>query len=163
MTLFRNSALTALALVGSLVATQANAQNIRGVRAEAQIGWDRFSSEGNRHGRIGYGGAAGVDFDMGGFVLGPELTYWWAPNENETVEGGGLAERKSFQEWALALRAGVQVSPSTLVYGKIGYARNEQRKRFTPINPLTGQLDTALTLECRPRLGRIRSRPRRQA
>ena len=144
MTLVRKSALTALALVGSLVATQANAQNIRGVRAEAQIGFDRFHSEGNKNGRVGYGGAAGVDFDMGGFVLGPEITYWWAPSENETIEGGGLAERKSFQEWALALRAGVQVSPSTLVYGKIGYARNEQRKRFTPINPANGLLDSSL-------------------
>ena len=143
MTLVRKSALTALALVGTLAATQANAQGIRGVRAEAQIGYDRFHSEGNRHGRVGYGGAAGVDFDLGGFVLGPEVTYWWAPSENETIDGPGLAERKSFQEWALALRGGVMVTPSTLVYGKVGYVRNEQRKRFTPINPANGLLDSS--------------------
>jgi outer membrane immunogenic protein len=134
MKLVRTGALTALALVGVLAAQPASAQGIRGVRAEAQIGYDRFHSEGNRTGKVGYGGAAGVDFDLGGFVLGPEVTYWWAPSENETVEGGGLAERKSFQEWALALRGGVMVTPSTLVYGKIGYVRNEQRKRFTPID-----------------------------
>ena len=125
--------LSALAVVLAATATQANAQNIRGFRAEAQAGIDQFNSEGNHHTKFGYGGAAGVDFDLGGFVLGPEVTFWWAPNENETIEGGGLAERKSFEEWALALRAGVNVSPSTFVYGKVGYVRNEQRKRFTPL------------------------------
>ena len=143
MTLVRKGAMTALALVAGLTATQASAQGMRGVRVEAQAGYDQFSSEGNHHGKLGFGGAAGIDFDLGGFVLGPEVTYWRGFNENKTIEGGGLAERKSFEEWALALRAGVQVTPSTLIYGKVGYARNEQRKRFTPIDPLTGNLDSA--------------------
>ena len=147
MKFVRMGALTALALVTGAVAQQANAQGVRGFRLEAQAGYDRFASEGNHHGKLGVGGAAGVDFDLGGFVLGPEVTYWWAPNENKTVEGGGLAERKSFQEWAVALRAGVNVTPSTLIYGKVGYARNEQRKRFTPINPLNGLLDSSLPAE----------------
>ena len=38
----------------------------------------------------------------------------------------------------LALRGGVQISPSTLIYGKVGYVRNEQRKRFTPVTGTTG-------------------------
>ena len=125
--------MTALALVATMVATQANAQNIRGFRAEVQAGFDNFESEGSGNARVGYGAAAGVDFDLGGFVLGPEVTFWNAPSENETFEGGGLAERKSFQEWALALRGGVNLAPSTFVYGKVGYVRNEQRKRFTPV------------------------------
>ena len=124
--------LTALAVVLGVSATQANAQNIRG-RAEVQAGYDNFESEGSGNSKLGYGAAAGVDFDLGGFVLGPEITFWNAPNENETFEGGGLAERKSFQEWALALRGGVNITPSTLIYGKVGYVRNEQRKRFTPL------------------------------
>ena len=42
------------------------------------------------------------------------------------------------------LRAlGMMVSPSTLVYVKGGVVRNEQRKRFTPINPANGLLDSA--------------------
>lgn len=135
--------LTALAVVWGVSATQASAQNMRGFRIEAQTGYDSFSSEGNHHGKIGFGGAAGVDFDLGGFVLGPEITYWRAFNENETIEGGGLAERKSFQEWGLGLRAGVDVTPSTLLFAKVAYVRNEQRKRFTPIDPITGNLDSA--------------------
>jgi outer membrane immunogenic protein len=141
---FYVGAASALALVTGLTAGQANAQGFRGIRVEAQAGLDRFYSEGNHHDKLGWGGAAGADFDLGGFVLGPEVTFWWAPNENKTIEGGGLAERKSFEEWALALRAGVNIGPSTLVYGKVGYVRNEQRKRFTPINPANGLLDSSL-------------------
>jgi len=133
-------AFTALALLGA----QANAEGLRGFRVEAQVGADRFHSEGNKNGKIGFGGAAGVDFDLGGFVLGPEITYWRAFNENETIEGGGLARRKSFQEWALALRAGVNVTPDTLIYGKAGYVRNEQRKEFIPIDA-AGNLGGATT------------------
>jgi outer membrane immunogenic protein len=129
----RKGTMTALALVTAMVATHANAQNIRGFRAEVQAGYDNFESEGTGNSKIGYGAAAGVDFDLGGFVLGPEVTFWNSPNENETFEGGGLAERKSFQEWALALRGGVQIAPSTFIYGKVGYVQNEQRKRFTPL------------------------------
>src|SRR5215203_2151627 len=101
---------SALAVVLGLSATQANAQDIRGFRAEVQAGYDNFDSEGTGNSRIGWGAAAGVDFNLGGFVLGPEITFWNAPNENETFEGGGLAERKSFEEWALALRAGVNIA-----------------------------------------------------
>ena len=143
MSLVTRSAATTIAMAMALIATQADAQNIRGFRAEVQAGLDNFESEGSGNARVGYGAAAGVDFDLGGFVLGPEITFWNSPSENETVEGGGLAERKSFQEWALALRGGVQISPSTLIYGKVGLVRNEQRKRFTPIDPLTGNLNDA--------------------
>ena len=75
MTAVRTSALTAAALAAALAAQQANAQDLRGFRVEAQAGYDRFYSEGNSNSEIGYGGAAGVDFDLGGFVLGPEVTF----------------------------------------------------------------------------------------
>lgn len=126
--------LSALTVVFGLAATQADAQNLRGFRIEAQAGYDQFSADGDHHSKLGVGGAAGVDFDLGGFVIGPEATFWWAPNEVRTIDGGGLAEHKSFQEWAIALRAGVNVTPDTLIYGKVGYVRNEQRKRFTAID-----------------------------
>jgi len=135
--------LTALAVVMGVTATSANAQALRGFRVEAQAGYDQFSADGDHHGKLGVGGAAGVDFDLGGFVLGPEATFWWAPNEVKTIDGGGLAEHKSFQEWALALRGGVNVTPATFVYGKIGYAKNEQRKRFTVIDT-AGDLNPGL-------------------
>src|SRR5947209_1770441 len=128
----RKGALTALAAVVGLAAQQADAQALRGFRVEAQAGYDQFNSEGNHHSMLGVGGAAGVDFDLGGFVLGPEVTFWWAPSENRTHDGAGIARRKSFEEWALALRGGAMVTPTTLVYGKVGYVRNEQRKLFIP-------------------------------
>ena len=143
MTLVRRGAFTALALVSVLAAQQASAQSLRGFRVEAQTGYDQFNADGDHHSKWGVGGAAGVDFDLGGFVLGPEVTYWWAPNEVRTVDGPGLAEHKSFEEWAVALRAGVNVTPATLIYGKVGYVWNDQRKRFTPFNS-AGVLDSAL-------------------
>ena len=130
-------ALTALVLVFGLSATTANAQALRGFRAEGDVGLSSFHSEGDHKSHVGWGAAAGVDFDLGGFVVGGEGTFWWAPAENEVIDGPGLAEHKTFQEWAAALRLGYQITPSTLVYGKVGYAWNEQRKRFTPFAPGT--------------------------
>ena len=124
--------LSALALVMGVTATQANAQGLRGFRVEAQAGADQFNADGDHHTKLGVGGAAGVDFDLGGFVIGPEVTYWWAPNEVKTIDGAGFVRHKSFEDWALALRLGANVTPSTLVYGKVGYVRNEQRKLFVP-------------------------------
>ena len=141
MRLVRTSVFTAMTLLAALAAQQASAEGLRGFRVEGQAGYDQFHADGDHHSKVGVGAAAGVDFDLGGFVIGPEITYWWAPNEVSTIDGPGLAEHKSFQEWAIALRGGVNVTPSTLVYGKVGYVRNEQRKRFTPI--VNGVLDSA--------------------
>src|SRR4051794_38069922 len=126
----RTGALTAIALVAAMAAQQANAQSFR---VEGQAGVSQFHSEGNHKTKVGYGAAAGVDFNLGGgLVAGAEGTFWWAPIENETIDGTGLAERKTFEEWGLHARLGYLVTPSTLIYGKVGYVRNEQRKRFTP-------------------------------
>jgi len=124
-------ALTAVALVFGL-SSQANAQAFRGFRVEGQVGYSQFNAAGDHDSHIGWGAAAGADFDLGGFVLGGEGTFWWAPAEVHTIDGAGFVDHKTFQEWGLAARAGVLVTPSTLVYGKVGYVNNEQRKRFTP-------------------------------
>ena len=60
MKLVRVGAFTALAL---FAAQQANAQSLHGVRAEANIGIDRFYSEGNHDDHLGWGGEIGADFD----------------------------------------------------------------------------------------------------
>jgi len=127
MTLLRLGAFTALALVMS---QQANAQAFRGVRAEVQGGIDRFYSEGNNDTGLAVGAAAGLDFDLGGFVVGPEVSFMWSPRENVTRDGAGVAYRKSFEEWGFGLRAGTQITPDTLVYGKAMFVVNEQRKYF---------------------------------
>src|SRR5688500_4725277 len=142
MNLLSKSAVSAIALATSLIATQASAQGLRGIRAEAQVGYSQFHANGHKDGQIGYGAAGGVDFDLGGFIVGGEGTFWWAPAETEGVDGPGYAEHKTFEEYGLALRAGVMASPSTLVYGKVGLVRNEQRKRFTAFNPGTTVLNS---------------------
>jgi outer membrane immunogenic protein len=125
------SALVALSLLG---ATAASAQEYRfpAVRADVQVGADRFYSEGNHNTKLGVGASVGADFLVGSnFVLGAEGTYWWGrKNENVTRDGPGIAYRRSFEEWGGAIRAGVLISPATLVYAKGGIVVNEQRKRF---------------------------------
>ena len=127
MKLIRLGAFTALALVMS---QQASAQGFRGVRAEVQGGVDRFYSEGNNDTGLAWGAAAGLDFDLSGIVVGPEVTFMWSPRENETRDGAGVAYRKSFEEWGFGLRAGSMITPATLVYAKGAFVVNEQRKYF---------------------------------
>jgi outer membrane immunogenic protein len=118
---------------------------LRGFRAEGQAGVSSFSSEGRSKSKFGWGAAAGVDFDLGGFVLGAEGTFWWAPAENRGIDGPGEARHKTFQEWGVAGRAGFLATPSTLVYGKLGWVTNEQRKEFVPFLPGTTTVGGAVT------------------
>src|SRR3954454_3483058 len=105
-----NGVISALALVLGVTATQADAQGLRGFRAEAQGGISSFHSEGNSKSKIGWGAAPGVDaYVANNFVLGAEGTFWWPPAENHPVDGAGIANHKTFQEWGLAARAGVMV------------------------------------------------------
>src|SRR4051812_12111122 len=104
MKLIRVGAVAAAALLAS---QQANAQAFRDVHVDADVGIDRFYSEGNHDDHLGWGGELGVDFDLGGFVLGPYGSFWNARNENVTRDGPGVAFRKSFEEWSLGLRGGV--------------------------------------------------------
>ncbi len=129
---------SALTVLGLLAAQSASAQGIqlRGVRADAQVGIDRFYSEGNNDNHLAYGGALGVDTFVGdNFVLGVEGTFLNSRAENVTRDGPGVAYRKSFEEWGGAIRAGVMMTPSTLVYAKGGFVVNEQRKYFDADNP----------------------------
>ena len=130
---YQSGVLTALVLVAGLSAQSASAQGIslRGVRADASVALDRFYSEGNHDNQLGYGASLGVDTFVGSnFVLGLEGTFLNSRAENITRDGPGVAARKSFEEWGGAIRAGVMMSPSTLIYGKAGIVVNEQRKRF---------------------------------
>src|SRR5438270_10710704 len=139
------AAVSAIALALGISATQADAQALRGFRAEVDTGISSFHSEGMSKSRWGWGGAAGVDFDLGGFVLGGEGTFWWAPAENRGIDGPGEARHKTFQEWGIAARAGAELAPGTLVYVKGGYVNNEQRKEFVPFLPRTTIVGGATT------------------
>ena len=119
--------------VTMLIAQPAFAQNsFDGFRLEGDIGLDRFYSEGNHDNHLAFGAEAGYDFAIGDTaIVGPYVTYTRHNNENITRDGPGIAARKSFEEYSGGLRAGAEISPGTLVYGKLGITLNEQRKRFT--------------------------------
>lgn len=107
----------------------------RGFRIEGDVGGDQFRSEGVHRNKLGYGGTIGFDGQIGDrLVIGPEATYWRANDYSENVTAGrtgGTIAHKSFDEYGVAVRAGVLVAPQLLVFGKAGYINNEQRKRFT--------------------------------
>src|SRR6478672_5670604 len=128
--------ISALALVLGVSATQADAQSLRGFRAEGQAGITSFHSEGMSQSKFGWGAAVGVDaYVANNFVLGAEGTYWDSRPQNSGIDGAGFVRHKMFQEWGLGVRAGVMVTPSTLVYGKVAYVTDEQRKEFLPAVP----------------------------
>src|SRR5438270_7423186 len=97
------SAITAVALVLGIAATQANAQGLRGFRVEADTGVSSWHSESASKSKWGWGADAGVDaYVANSFVLGAEGTFWWAPADNRgIVDGAGIANHKTFQEWGL--------------------------------------------------------------
>ncbi|MEN2785615.1 outer membrane protein [Sphingomonas qilianensis] len=116
--------------------TSSNGTTFRGIRVEGQVGGDRFQSQGTHNDSFGYGGLIGFDGTIGDrFVIGAEGTLW-NPDDTENcvaagVNGSGTLCQKSFQEYGVAVRAGVLVTPQLLVYGKGGFVNNEQRKSFT--------------------------------
>ena len=70
-----SGAISALALVLGMSAAQADAQSLRGFRAEGQSGWTSFHSEGSSDSHFGWGAAVGVDaYVANNFVLGAEAT-----------------------------------------------------------------------------------------
>lgn len=133
-------AMSALGMIASASAVSAqevestNGTSFRGFRAEANVGGDRFQSQGVHNDKFGYGGTIGFDGQIGKrIVIGPEASFWRANNWNENCTAGasgGSVCHKSFEEFGVGVRAGVLVSPNFLVFGKGGYVVNEQRKRF---------------------------------
>lgn len=119
--------------------------SFRGIRIEGNVGGDRFMSEGVHNDKLGYGGTIGFDGTIGDhFVVGPEGSYWRANDWTENCTPGtigGTQCHKSFQEYGVAVRGGVLVTPQFLVFGKGGYVNNEQRKRFTAPAGQTGYYD----------------------
>ena len=136
---------TALALVGvALVATPAAAQDeFSGFRVEAVAGWDNEGVDydddvlnGGKRDDDGFtlGAGAGYDFQMGQFVFGPEAEFTESTLDREyqeqgvrpalpiatpitaqyNIEGGG--------DIYVGGRAGYVITPTFLLYGKIGYS-----------------------------------------
>ena len=136
-----------LALAASSAQAQtANTSSFLGFRAEGQVGWDKFQSQGTNNEKLGYGAAIGFDGQIGDkIVIGPEASFWrankWTGNRTAGVRGG-IVDHKSFEEYGVAVRAGYRVTPQMLVYGKAGYVSNEFRKSFNPDLPRPGFRET---------------------
>lgn len=111
-----------------------NGTTFRGIRVEANVGGDRFQSEGNHNDKFGYGGTIGFDGTYGDrIVIGAEGSYWRANNWNENctaLSDGNSICHKAFEEWGAAVRAGYMVTPNLMVFGKGGYVNGEQRRRI---------------------------------
>ena len=128
---FLAASLLAVAATGA-VAEPITTQ-FRGLRAEGNVGWDRFQSQGQHNDKFGYGGTIGFDGTINDkFLVGAEGSYWRANNWNQNVTdvGDGVVAHKSFEEWGVAARAGYLVAPDLAAYVKGGYVINEQRKAF---------------------------------
>lgn len=117
-------------------AASAQSTTFRGFRAEGNIGWDKFQSQGTNNEKLGYGGQAGFDGVIADtVVVGPEVSYWH-PNksrtENSTISANGsLVDQRSGDEWGAGVRAGFLPTPNLLVYGKGGYVSNYQTRTVT--------------------------------
>jgi len=127
--------IAALAGGGIAMPVLAQAQGVttsfRGFRAEGNVGWDRFQSQGTHDDGVGFGGTVGWDGAINDrFVVGPEFSYWRSRRENVTTLPGdqGTVAHKSFNELNASVRVGMLVNPRLLVYAKGGYANGEQRK-----------------------------------
>ena len=126
MKLLHTGVVSALALVLGVTATQADAQSLRGFRAEAQGGITSFHSEGNHKSKIGWGAAAGVDAYLAdSFVLGVEGDIDYTNLEGShrfTIPApSGVLSFKTEWQGSARLRAGYAID-NFLLYATGGLA-----------------------------------------
>ncbi|RST22579.1 porin family protein, partial [Streptomyces sp. WAC04770] len=111
-------ATTALALVAA-TATPALAQDgtFQGPRAEVIGGWDRVNGDGDGKSGFVYGGAIGYDLQRGKAVFGVDAEVTGSTTK---VTDAGVTVKAGRDLYA-GVRAGVAVTPTTLIYAKGGY------------------------------------------
>ena len=111
-------ATSALALVAA-TASPAFAQdsNFEGPRAEVIGGWDRVNGDGAGKSGFVYGGAIGYDLQRGSAVFGVDAEV----TGSTTKDSDGGVTVKAGRDLYAGVRAGVAVTPTTLVYAKGGY------------------------------------------
>ena len=139
----RIAILAAAAAVG-LVTTAAAAQDtsFRGFRIEGNAGWDRFDVPAGTNAKFAFGGSGGFDGQIGRIVIGPEVNYW-RPDDGHNAVGylngaGSQRIRSSHDELGAAVRVGYLLTPDLLLFGKGGYADDDQhRLAFSPTGALT--------------------------
>lgn len=121
------AAFAAIACVPGIAAAQDTdtSPHFNGVRLEARLGWETptISDAGNVYkidSAVSYGGEVGFDARLGRKVVaGPYAVYEFS-SVKLCNAGGCLSEDGNL---GVGGRIGVAVSPTVLVYGKLGYAR----------------------------------------
>ena len=118
------------ALAASAMATPAFAQDatFTGPRVEALVGYDTASdgTDGDAGSSDGvtYGGAIGYDFQIGGAVIGAEAELTGSSVDTRAdsllVAGDRLVADMG-RDIYVGARAGVAITPTTLLYAKGGY------------------------------------------
>ncbi|AHE55066.1 outer membrane protein [Sphingomonas sanxanigenens] len=112
---------------GVACAQDVSADDFDGIRIEARLGYETptVSEDGDVYkigSAVSYGGEAGVDFKLGDRVVaGPYITYEFS--SVELCDGGECLKEEG--NLGAGLRLGYAVSPTVLVYGKLGYASIE--------------------------------------
>ena len=108
----------------------------RGIRIEGDVGWNRFSAEGQKPSKLGYGATVGFDGQYKRFVLGAEGSFWRANDGNHFCVHANTDVncRTLFHEWGGAVRAGYLVTPQLLVFGKGGFAATSEDVYILKLN-----------------------------
>lgn len=120
------------ALAASALASPAFAQDevapFTGLRAEGVVGYDTMSdgtdSDAGSSDGVTYGGAIGYDVQLGGAVIGAEaeLTGSSVDTRADSLLTAGDRLRVDMgRDIYLGARAGVAITPTTLLYAKGGY------------------------------------------
>lgn len=137
----RKLVLAALAASVAATATPALAQDevapFTGLRVEGVVGYDS-ANDGSGQGTkssdgVTYGGAIGYDVQMGGAVVGVEAELTGSSvdtrADNLLVTGDRLRVDMG-RDIFLGARAGVAITPTTLIYAKGGYTNARIESRY---------------------------------
>ncbi len=134
------------ALAASAMATPAFAQDtsFTGPRIEALVGYDTAKDgtgqdAGSSDG-VTYGGAIGYDFQIGGAVIGAEAELTGSSVDTRAdsllVAGDRLVTDMG-RDIYVGARAGVAITPTTLLYAKGGYTNAKVNTTYTAGNTKT--------------------------
>jgi outer membrane immunogenic protein len=118
------------ALAASAISAPAFAQDstFTGPRVEALVGYDaaKDGTDGDRASKDGvtYGGAIGYDVQLGGAVIGAEAELTGSgvgTRTNNLLVAGDRFRADLGRDIYVGARAGVAITPTTLLYAKGGY------------------------------------------
>lgn len=129
-----NAALIGAAVLSTPLHAQAPGIALRGFRVEANAGADRFHSADSRRSKFGYGATIGGDVSISRFVLGVEGSYWRDAGKITNCLTGGagtFCSSSGQRDLGAAVRAGFEITPQLLAFGKFGYVSDRQREVFT--------------------------------